>query len=108
MPITTKTPVDAQVEKILAKYFPSVETFEPRNMDSLDFHEVFVADLKRAVAEAFAAGRDFEGTRRDKREERDARAERASRLQALGVQPHAFWCWTDADIQREEKKRGIR
>ena len=59
-PITTVTPVDAEIGKILAKYFPSVETFEARNMDSLDWHEVFVADLKHAVAEAFAAGRDFE------------------------------------------------
>jgi len=66
-PITTTTPVDAKIEKILAKYFPSIETFEPRNMDSLDFHEVFVADLKRAVAEAFAAGRDFEALKISKK-----------------------------------------
>lgn len=67
MPITTTTPVDAQIEKILAKYFPSIEIFEPRDMDSLDFHEVFVADLKRAVAEAFAAGRDFEALKTAKK-----------------------------------------
>lgn len=31
-------------------------------------------------------------------------AERRARLEALGVQPMAFWCWTDADIVRGERK----
>lgn len=66
-----KTPAEAQVEKILKQLFPSIETFEPRGRDHLDFPEVYVEDLKRAVAMAFAAGRDFEGVRRDRRAARD-------------------------------------
>lgn len=30
--------------------------------------------------------------------------ERARRLNALGVQPAAHWCWTDADIVRAEHR----
>lgn len=62
-PITTKTPVDAQVEALLATHFPEVETFAERNMDSLDFKEIHTPSLKRAIEAAFAAGRDFEAKR---------------------------------------------
>lgn len=74
-PITTKTPAQAEVEKILERYFPDIAHrdtgFEPQNSDALDFPDVFIGSLAEAVAAAFAAGRDFEGRRRDKRAQRD-------------------------------------
>lgn len=68
---TKTTPAEQQVEKLLKRFFSEIETFEERGRDSLDFKEVNVATLKSAMAEAFAAGRDFEGVRRDRRAERD-------------------------------------
>lgn len=77
--ITSKTPAEVEVEKILNRFFPDVASrptgFEPQNTDHLDFPEIFVGSLRDAVAQAFAAGRDFEGRRRDKRAERDAKAD---------------------------------
>lgn len=55
MPITTTTPVDAEIGKILEQHFPSVDfLFEDATA------EVDVIAIENAVKMAFAAGRDFE------------------------------------------------
>jgi hypothetical protein len=41
---------------IAQKNFPSVETLETRNSDSLDFHDVSVGCIRRALEDAFIAG----------------------------------------------------
>ena len=42
---------------IIAKeHFPSVETLEVRNSDSLDFHNVYVSSIRDALKDAFTAG----------------------------------------------------
>ena len=105
MPITTTTPVDTEIGKILAQHFPSVN-FGNEDAEA----EVDIIAIKNAIAQAFAAGRDFEAekiaTKKAKAKLSDE--ERAARLQALGVQPAAFWCYTDADIVRAERKAGAR
>lgn len=42
--------------KIARKHL-SIETLEPRNRDSLDFHEVGVVGLRQALQDAYDAGR---------------------------------------------------
>lgn len=76
MPITTTTPVDAILAKVLAQHFP----------DGL--HHRLEPEVKAALAAAFAAGRDFEGTRRDRRAERDEKADakRAKDAKAMGFE----------------------
>jgi len=69
-------PTEREVAKLLKRFFSEIETFEERGLDSLDFKEVNVATIKDAIGAAFAAGRDFEGLRRDRRDERDARGVR--------------------------------
>ena len=41
---------------IATKHFPSVETVEVRNSDSLDFHDVYVESIRDALKDAFIAG----------------------------------------------------
>ena len=41
---------------IATKHFPSVETLEVRNSDSLDFHDVYVESIRDALKDAFIAG----------------------------------------------------
>lgn len=48
--------IDALLVKLAAKHC-HVTTLEPRGRDALDFHDVGVVGLKRALAEAFEAGR---------------------------------------------------
>jgi hypothetical protein len=63
-----KTPTEAEIRKILSRHFPAVgfETDETAEVDAIA--------IRNAVAQAFAAGRDFEGRLRDRRAERDAKA----------------------------------
>ena len=51
-----KTPSEALLLEIAAKHFPSIETLETRNSDSLDFRDVAVWSIRDALAAAFAAG----------------------------------------------------
>ena len=46
-----------KLTKIATKNFSNVETLETRNSDSLDFHDIAVWDLKKALEEAYEAGR---------------------------------------------------
>ena len=41
---------------IAQKNIPGIETLEVRNRDSLDFHDVSVGCLRRALEDAFVAG----------------------------------------------------
>jgi hypothetical protein len=41
---------------IAQKNIPGIETLETRNSDSLDFHDVGVGCLRRALEDAFIAG----------------------------------------------------
>ncbi len=41
----------------IARRILSIETLEPRNMDSLDFHEVSVQSITKALQAAYDAGR---------------------------------------------------
>ena len=41
---------------IAQKNIPSVETLETRNSDDLDFHDVAVWEIKKALEDAFIAG----------------------------------------------------
>lgn len=63
-----KTPAEAAIRKILSQHFPAVgfETDEAAEVDAIAIYN--------AVAQAFAAGRDFEGRLRDRRAERDEKA----------------------------------
>lgn len=42
----------------IAREQMDIETLETRNCDSLDFHDVSVASVERALAAAYDAGRD--------------------------------------------------
>jgi hypothetical protein len=44
------------LEMIAQKHFPGLETLETRNSDSLDFHDVSVWAIKKALTDAFCAG----------------------------------------------------
>lgn len=80
-PITTTTPVDAEVAAIFARYFPDAAW-------GLGAHSEIDGAIKDAISAAFAAGRDFEGTRRDRRAQRDAKADaqRAKDAKAMGFE----------------------
>lgn len=43
--------------KLIAKRYLGVETFEKRNMDMLDFHDLAVWNIKDALDAAFEAGK---------------------------------------------------
>lgn len=47
---------DEQLAK-LAKQYLSIEVLDPRNSDSLDFHEVSVWDVKKALILAYEMGK---------------------------------------------------
>ena len=55
---------DSELQKVLDEiliiiakaHFPSVETLEVRNSDSLDFHDVYVGSIRDALKDAFTAG----------------------------------------------------
>ena len=48
--------LDKVLIDIAQKHFPSVETLEVRNSDSMDFHDVHVGSIKDALEHAFFAG----------------------------------------------------
>jgi hypothetical protein len=50
------TKAEAQVEAIAKKHL-GLETLEARNMDSLDFHELSVWQVRDALLAAYEAGR---------------------------------------------------
>jgi len=52
----TKKVLDDVLTRIAQKNFPSVETLESRNSDSLDFHEVYVESIRDSLKDAFIAG----------------------------------------------------
>ena len=52
----TKKVLDDLLIRIAQENFPSVETLEVRNSDSLDFHEVHVESIRDALKDAFIAG----------------------------------------------------
>ena len=52
----TKKGFDSLLTELAQKHFPSVETLEVRNSDSLDFHEVYVESIRDALKDAFIAG----------------------------------------------------
>lgn len=58
--MTTDTEIKKVVDDLLIsiaqKHFPSVETLEVRNSDSLDFHEVYVESIRDALKDAFITG----------------------------------------------------
>lgn len=51
---------DEKIIAGIASRFLDIPTLEIRNLDSLDFHEVCVANLKSALEAAFMAGRVIE------------------------------------------------
>ena len=48
--------LDKVLIDITQRHFPSVETLEVRNSDSLDFRDVYVGSIKDALEHAFFAG----------------------------------------------------
>jgi hypothetical protein len=48
--------LDKVLIDIAQKHFPSVETLEVRNSDSMDFHDVYVESIRDALKDAFTAG----------------------------------------------------
>ena len=52
----TKTNLDKILTQIAQKHFPSVETLEVRNSDSMDFHDVYVESIRDALYDAFIVG----------------------------------------------------
>lgn len=52
----TEAEID-QILEIVAKKHLRIPTLEPRNMDSLDFHNVSVWELKAALRHAYGCGR---------------------------------------------------
>ena len=48
--------LDKVLIDIAQRHFPSVETLEVRNSDSMDFHDVYVGSIKDALEHAFFAG----------------------------------------------------
>ena len=48
--------LDKVLIDIAQRHFPSVETLEVRNSDSMDFHDVHVGSIKDALEHAFFAG----------------------------------------------------
>lgn len=45
-----------EATKIAKAHVPSIETLEPRNRDSLDFHDVGVRGLYQMLDDAYKAG----------------------------------------------------
>ena len=54
MPKTTQQNIDQLLVEIAKKHL-NLETLETRNSDSLDFHDVAVWSLKKALQEAYEA-----------------------------------------------------
>jgi hypothetical protein len=54
--------LDKVLIDIAQKHFPSVETLEVRNSDSMDFHDVYVESIRDALKDAFTAGMVVGGT----------------------------------------------
>ena len=52
----TNPNLDKILIDIAQRHFPSVETLEVRNSDSLDFHDVYVESIRDALCDAFTAG----------------------------------------------------
>lgn len=48
--------LDKILTQIAQKHFPSVETLEVRNSDSMDFHDVYVESIRDALCDAFFVG----------------------------------------------------
>jgi hypothetical protein len=48
--------VDQELAEIAQKYL-DIDTLETQNSDSLDFHDLSVANLKEALEEAYLAGK---------------------------------------------------
>ncbi len=48
--------MDEEIRKIIAEHFPGIETLETRDSDSLDFYDVHVNSIVKAVTEAYRAG----------------------------------------------------
>ena len=55
MPKASQQNIDQLLTEIAKKHL-SLETLETRNSDSLDFHDVAVWSLKKALQEAYEAG----------------------------------------------------
>ncbi len=56
MPKATQQNIDQLLTEIAKKHL-NLETLETRNSDSLDFHDVAVWSLKKALQEAYEAGK---------------------------------------------------
>ena len=54
--------IDKVLIDITQRHFPSVETLEVRNSDSLDFHDVYVGSIRDALKDAFTAGMRSNGS----------------------------------------------
>ena len=52
----TDPAVQALLLAIASAQFPSVETFEVRGLDGLDFHDCSIVGIRRALEAAFALG----------------------------------------------------
>jgi hypothetical protein len=48
--------IGKEIQKIIAEHFPGIESLETRGLDSLDFHDVHVESIVKAVTEAYRAG----------------------------------------------------
>jgi hypothetical protein len=48
--------MNEELRKIIAKHFPGIETLETRGLDSLDFHDVHVESIVKALIEAYREG----------------------------------------------------
>lgn len=56
-PLTATAKANATIEKI-AREVLDLETLETRKMDSLDFHDLAVWEIRNALEAAYNAGRD--------------------------------------------------
>jgi len=56
-PLTATAKANATIEKI-AREVLDLETLETRKMDSLDFHDLAVWEIRKALEAAYNAGRD--------------------------------------------------
>jgi len=57
--------MNAAIEKI-AREILDLETLETRNMDSLDFHDLAVWEIRRALEAAFTAGQNTTNNSKEK------------------------------------------
>lgn len=60
MPKASQQQIDQLLTEIAKKHL-SLETLETRKSDSLDFHDVAVWSLKKALQEAYEAGKACRG-----------------------------------------------